>query len=392
MAPWTGPTTPPHHSFFEDDYRNSLLPELQAITRGAIAHGSVGTQIGAVPRVSQLDAGRLDSELSSMIQEQLAKAFSFFRPGLLSGFQPEITLLIDLLIFGGSVLSGRPTPGSALMNLRYSNQRGLTGSHLEAAQSRTAADALTGTTTADASVGGSARSGVDSPPLSTLQRGGFGLLILCQYLWSRCSSVLASYRWAAAHERRDGGRWLEQLQDGMHRVEAVFGAASLANSLVFLNRGVYSTLRDRVLGARLVLERASVARALSFEYLNRQLVWTEISELLLFILPLISVTPMRSLLSKLPRFAAVVSPPAAASTAGGSDGGSLAPCGICDTAAPLRPFVAQPCGHVFCYYCLAARTQADARYACVRCGERVAGLKDAQPATLPVAEPRTRRM
>ncbi len=34
----------------------------------------------AVLRVAQLDAGRLDVELASMLQEQLRKAFAFFRP------------------------------------------------------------------------------------------------------------------------------------------------------------------------------------------------------------------------------------------------------------------------------------------------------------------------
>lgn len=34
----------------------------------------------AVLRVAQLDAGRLDVELASMLQEQLRKAFALFRP------------------------------------------------------------------------------------------------------------------------------------------------------------------------------------------------------------------------------------------------------------------------------------------------------------------------
>ena len=102
-------------------------------------------------------------------------------------------------------------------------------------------------------------------------------------------------------------------------------------------------MSDRLLGARLVLQRASMARALSFEYLNRQLVlssapsvvrpyslllrrsapcpfdsdlscryclavwslrqvWTELSELLLFLLPLLNVTQLRSrIMAYLPR-------------------------------------------------------------------------------------------
>ena len=45
-----------------------------------------------------------------------------------------------------------------------------------------------------------------------------------------------------------------------------------------------------------------MARALSFEYLNRQLVWHELSELLLFLLPLLNVARLKSMvLFYLPR-------------------------------------------------------------------------------------------
>lgn len=41
-----------------------------------------------------------------------------------------------------------------------------------------------------------------------------------------------------------------------------------------------------------------MARAISFEYLNRQLVWHELSELLLFVLPLISVTRLKRMIGR----------------------------------------------------------------------------------------------
>ena len=52
---------------------------------------------------------------------------------------------------------------------------------------------------------------------------------------------------------------------------------------------------ERILGARLVYAKGSMARALSFEYLNRQLVWHELSELLLFLLPLLNVARLKSM-------------------------------------------------------------------------------------------------
>ena len=49
---------------------------------------------------------------------------------------------------------------------------------------------------------------------------------------------------------------------------------------------------------RLVYRQPAMARALSFEYLNRQLVWHELSELLLFLLPLINVAAVKRFVRK----------------------------------------------------------------------------------------------
>lgn len=70
---------------------------------------------------------------------------------------------------------------------------------------------------------------------------------------------------------------------------------------------------ERVLRARLVTQKAVMGRALSFEYLNRQLVWHELSELMLFVLPLLRVTHLKRLLQRhLPALAAVLQPSALA--------------------------------------------------------------------------------
>lgn len=52
----------------------------------------------SIMRSSQLDAERLDEELTSLLREQLQRCFALFRPGLISRLQPEITLLLDFLV------------------------------------------------------------------------------------------------------------------------------------------------------------------------------------------------------------------------------------------------------------------------------------------------------
>ena len=72
--------------------------------------------------------------------------------------------------------------------------------------------------------------------------------------------------------------------------------------------GARRSVLERLLRARLVYSRAAMARALSFEYLNRQLVWHELSELLLFLLPLVNVGRLKAaVMARLPR----LGPPAA---------------------------------------------------------------------------------
>lgn len=52
----------------------------------------------AIMRASQLDAARLDTELAAMLKEQFMKIFSFFQPRVISAFQPELTLILELLV------------------------------------------------------------------------------------------------------------------------------------------------------------------------------------------------------------------------------------------------------------------------------------------------------
>jgi peroxin-2 len=59
------------------------------------------------------------------------------------------------------------------------------------------------------------------------------------------------------------------------------------------------TLTERLLGARLIYKQPNMSRLISFEYLNRQLVWQELSEFLLFLLPLINVAKVKRFILKL---------------------------------------------------------------------------------------------
>lgn len=74
--------------------------------------------------------------------------------------------------------------------------------------------------------------------------------------------------------------------------------AAFASFLIFLVSGRYRTLLDRILRLRLAPSSSQVSREISFEYLNRQLVWHAFTEFLLFLLPLVGIRRWKRWLSR----------------------------------------------------------------------------------------------
>jgi peroxin-2 len=192
-----------------------------------------------------------------------------------------------------------------------------------------------------------------------------------------------------------------------------------------------------------------MSRLVSFEYLNRQLVWQELSEFLLFLLPLINVPRLkRAMLRAFPRLPMLTAGGGSAGGGaaalewtveaaggkargggGGKDGGAgggagagtgferqrrrvsfideagagaaagaaergvgasgtpgdaasegaefdpPGPCPVCGLREIVVPYVALPCRHVFCYYCLRGHCEADTAFECPVDGVRVAALR-----------------
>lgn len=221
-------------------------------------------------------------------------------------------------------------------------------------------------------------SGVEGPGLSPAQRSLYCLgAVVLRYAWGRAGGELARRHWGDA----PAASWRRGAWAALRGAETAYRGAALLNALAFFRTGRYRSVLERSLGARLVYAQPSAARAISYEYLNRQLVWTELSELLLFLLPLVNVAAVkRALRAALPRLPMLG--PAAQHTQGGGGSGEGAGCGICGAAEMLNPYAAQPCGHRFCYYCLRSSSLADERFACPRCLERVEALRPA-PARAP---------
>ncbi|XP_078431829.1 pex2/Pex12 N-terminal domain-containing protein / zinc finger (C3HC4-type RING finger) family protein isoform X2 [Wolffia australiana] len=273
-----------------------------------------------------------DVEMSGMLKEQLVKVFSLMKPGFLFQYEPELDAFLEFLIWRFSIWVDKPTPGNGLMNLRYRDER---------------------------FVPTEVRTGLEGQGLSRSQKIWYCLATVGgQYIWARLQSFSAFRRWGEFDQRSTARRvWLLT-----QRVEGFYRAAALVNLLVFLFTGRYRSIIERVLRARLVYGSPHMNRAVSFEYMNRQLVWNEFSEMLLLLLPLLNSSSVKRLLL-----------PFAKDKSSSSSGDDIA-CPICQLN-PTVPFVALPCEHRFCYYCLRTRCSANSHFRCPRCNEIVRAMR-----------------
>ena len=221
-----------------------------------------------VLRVAQVDAGRLDDELVSLLREQFNRMFAMVFPGAVTRRQSELTLLLDALVFYFTVWSHRPTPGMELMNLRYRDERPSSSSSSSSSSSKS-----------------KGRTGMEGAKLSVSQRLLYGTAFVGgRFAWSKLRRAMGAGRWADEPE----GSWRRAASNAVNALEATYSTLALLNLFAFLNRGRYRTLTERALRTRLVYDEPHARRMVSYEYLNRQLVWREVSELALFVLPMVS--------------------------------------------------------------------------------------------------------
>lgn len=287
-----------------------------------------------ISRVNQVDAGRLDIEMSAMLKEQLLKVFSLMKPGMLFHYEPELDAFLEFLIWRFSIWVDKPTPGNALMNLRYRDERAL--------ETR-----------------GKFRTGLEGPGLTFAQKLWYCFATVGgQYIWARLQSFSAFRRWGDSEQRSLARRAWFLIQ----RLEGFYKAASFSNLLIFLYTGRYRNLIERALQARLVYGSPHMNRAVSFEYMNRQLVWNEFSEMLLLLLPLLNSSSVKNFLLPFGKDKSSTS----------AEDETLCP--ICQTN-PTLPFLALPCEHRYCYYCLRTRCSATPSFRCSRCNEPVIAMQ-----------------
>ncbi|XP_037312319.2 peroxisome biogenesis factor 2 isoform X2 [Pungitius pungitius] len=278
-------------------------------------------------RISQLDALELDSSLEQLVWTQFSQCFHYCRPGLLTPLEPELKALLHLLLWRFTLYSSSATVGQSLLSLRYHSTRPPSPSYR---------------------------------PLSRGQKLGLALLTAGpRWLGERSHSLLRCLSSGGPASETDGGL----LRSCLALVSGAAQLATLVNFLAFLRKGRHPALAERIAGARAVFSKPDVARDVTYQYMNRELLWHGFAEFLIFLLPLIDTRRLKAAV-----FSVVVGK-------GGGDGGGATDgpgvwreCGLCGEW-PTMPH-AVGCQHVFCYYCIKSHSIADACLACPRCGAK----------------------
>ena len=351
---------------------NRLSPALDAIS----------SREGTRPayRVAQVDAELLDEELVELLKNQVGDALKYYAGGhLQDDWSAEIMLALRAILFKLTVWDHDATYGASLQNLKYTDAR--------------------------------SKGPVLSAP-SRAQKSLYGLVtVFGKYAWTRWEDWLM--------EQDDGydqpSPQVRRLSHWTSRLSTAHSAAACVSFLVFLLHGRYRTLLDRVLRMRLAAPTSQVSREVSFEYLNRQLVWHAFTEFLLFVLPLIGINRWRRWLSRTWRKTKEIVH-AGSETSGAAQGEyAFLPertCAICyqdqnDSATTeseimaaaasggvigsaqtdvTNPYETIPCGCIYCFVCLATRLEREEGegWTCLRCGEHV---KECKPWSGDVLEP-----
>eukprot|EP01133_Synstelium_polycarpum_P009744 gene9744-11379_t len=215
-----------------------------------------------IVRVSQLDSTKLDEEILDLLKTQFMKIFMFFRPTFIQTFQPEINLILKSVIYKLSIFNLGNTYGNQIQNLTFRNESAFDPSK--------GSDALT--------------------KLTLQQKWLSGLInVGGEWAWARLNRWSISDGWSERNED-DIKKKLWRL---INHLETLYKILSMLNFLTFLYDGKYVTLVGRILSMRLVYAHPSLSRRISFEYMNRQLVWHGFTEFFLFIMPLINVDKIK---------------------------------------------------------------------------------------------------
>lgn len=335
-------------------------------------------------RVGQVDAELLDEALLGLLKKQAGEGLKLFGAHLKDDWDAEITAALRTVYWKLSIWDHGTSYGASLQGLKYIDAR---GDPSEAARMRKEA--------------------------TKLQRAIYGLITVAgKYGWTRWEERLSSLE----NGYDEPSPLIQKLSKLTTFATTSHNIAAFVSFLIFLYNGRYRTLTDRLLRLRLVPSSNQTSREVSFEFLNRQLVWHAFTEFLLFLLPLVGISRWRRWIARgwkkmktagsriwqggsittddedeeleqkgelafLPERTCAICYQDQNPTGGRSEQDVIsstsigANSGIIGSAMTdiTNPYQADPCGCIYCFVCLAQRIEAEEGegWTCLRCAELV---------------------
>ena len=310
-----------------------LWGKLQELRLGRLTDES----LPVFPRVGQLDSELLDDQLFELLKKQLDVGLTYISNAssrnVIQHIDPELNLLLGGLLFKLSIWDQNSSYGAMLQGLEYRRQ----GSKL---------------------------------PSSTKLLYFLGTVGL-KYTLTRSDLLFTHHRLSDS-----SSRFIQGLLRATKHLQITYTTLSLLNFVIFLKRGRYRTLLDRLLGVSLTPKTRLYARAVSYEFMNRQLVWHAFTEFLLFILPLLHLPRLRRRISKI----------LSSGVTTASQFAFLPPqiCAICyrDQGAgdasqgtdAVNAYIGDcGCGGLYCYTCISGEVALEEGegWNCLRCGRPI---------------------
>ncbi|XP_050413023.2 peroxisome biogenesis factor 2 [Patella vulgata] len=283
-------------------------------------------------RVGQLDADELDNEVLNLTKSQLNHVFKYLQTGVFARYNPEINALLKLVLWKFTVFASGATIGQQILNIQYRDKTSLSW-------------------------------------IGQRQKIMYALLVIgCPLLKERSGEITTGLGLT---------RWKNVINKCLSWIESTIKLATVLNFLVFLNRGGYLSLIERIMGIQSMYPQRQSIRQVSFEYMTRELLWHGFSEFLFFILPLINLQKIKNTIKRLSLRKTV---PSKQNMTRSNQ--NLTSCVVC-TDWPIHPHEIG-CQHVFCYFCIQSNYKADPGFTCPLCNYPITSKDCIKPSEIQI--------
>jgi peroxin-2 len=109
-----------------------------------------------------------------------------------------------------------------------------------------------------------------TPPTTNQRILQYVLSLLFPYLVSKINKYMMENGWS---EESNGIK--KKVWNAMNYLENVINLLSTLNFMIFLVKGEYRNIVDRIVGMRLAYDHTSTNKIIDFDYMNQEIVWSK---------------------------------------------------------------------------------------------------------------------